>query len=179
MLQLNDVRVETMRRLYEKNKKRAWDRDYLDILDAALNLALGDKRVAEDPDLLCRNVIRDARRTIRRSQANSRRSAACRPLADAGRRRVCTTAADGSFVVEMVTHDSPEAHAIASETLRELSAFAATLGPHGLACLQDMLDMATVPASARQIGVSIATVERARRALRERARSLMCGTAAA
>ncbi|MEV2274581.1 hypothetical protein AB0I72_03255 [Nocardiopsis sp. NPDC049922] len=178
MLQLNDVRVETMRRLHEKNK-RAWDGEYLDILDTALNLTLGHRRVAEEPDLLCRNVIRDARRIIRRSQANSRRSAARRPLADAGRRRVYATATDGSCVVEMVTNNSPEAHAIASETLRELSVFAVTLSPHGLACLQGMLDMAAVPASASEIGVSVATVERARRALREHARSLMSGTTAA
>ncbi|MFE3455978.1 hypothetical protein ACFXKD_00420 [Nocardiopsis aegyptia] len=178
MLQLNDVRVETMRRLHEKDK-RAWDVEYIDILDTALNLTLGHQRVAEDPDRLCRNVIRDARRTLRRSQANARQSASFRPLADPGRRRAYTTAVDGSYVVEMVTHESPEAYALASETLRELSVFAATLGPHGLACLQGMLDTLTVPASARQIGVSVATVERARRALREHMRSLMCEAAAA
>ncbi len=49
MLQINDVRVETMCRLYRKNKARAWDGEYLDVLDTALNLALGHKRVAEDP----------------------------------------------------------------------------------------------------------------------------------
>jgi hypothetical protein len=177
MLQINDVRVETMCRLYRKNKARAWDGEYLDVLDTALNLALGHKRVAEDPDLLCRNVIRDARRTIRRSEANARRSAACRPLADAARRRVSTTAADGSPVIEMVTYDTPEARALATETIQELTAFAATLGPHGPGCLQGMLDMATVPDSARQTGVSVATVERARRALRIHARALISGTA--
>ncbi|MEU3077078.1 hypothetical protein [Streptomyces laurentii] len=178
MLQLNDVRIETMRRLYKESTKRAWDGEYLDVLDTALSFSLGPKRVADNPDLLCRNVIRDARRTLRRSQANARRSAACRPLADAGRRRASATAADGSLVVEMVTHDTPEARALVSETLRELAAFAATLGPHGPDCLQGMLDMATVPRSARQIGVSVATVERARRALREHARSLISGITA-
>ncbi|MER6086823.1 hypothetical protein [Streptomyces bluensis] len=177
MLQLNDARVETMRRLHEMNKARSWDGEYLDVLDTALNLALGHKRAAEDPDLLCRNVIRDARRTIRRSEANARRSAACRPLADAARRRVATTAADGSPVAEMVTYDTPEARALAAETVQELKAFAATLGAHGPGCLQGMLDMATVPDSAKQTGVSVATVERVRRALRIHARALISGTA--
>ncbi|MEU6256293.1 hypothetical protein [Streptomyces sp. NPDC047043] len=177
MLQQDGVRVETMCRLYTKNKARPWDGEYLDVLDTALNLALGHRRVADDPNLLCRNVIRDARRTIRRSAANARRSAACRPLADAARRRASTTAADGTPVVEMVTYDTPEARALVTETLQELTAFARTLGPHGPGCLQGMLDMATVPDSARQTSVSVATVERARRALRTHARALICGTA--
>ncbi|MFF4367269.1 hypothetical protein [Streptomyces sp. NPDC001594] len=177
MLQINDVRAETMRRLYGKSKARAWDGEYLDVLDTALNLALGHKRVADDPDLLCRNVIRDARRTIRRSEASARRRAACQPLADAARRRVSTTAADGSLVIDMVTYDTPEAWALAAETIQELAAFAATIGSHGLGCLQGMLDMATVSDSARQTGVSVATVERARRALRVHARALISGSA--
>ena len=45
------------------------------------------------------------------------------------------------------------------------------------AMAQGMLDMATVPDSARQTGVSVATVERARRALRIHARALISGTA--
>jgi uncharacterized protein YerC len=77
----------------------------------------------------------------------------------------------------MVTYDTPEARALATETIQELTAFAATLGPHGPGCLQGMLDMATVPDSARQTGVSVATVERARRALRIHARALISGTA--
>lgn len=177
MLQINDVRVETMCRLYRKNKARAWDGEYLDVLDAALNLTLGHRRAAEDPDLLFRNVIRDARRTIRRSEEHARQSAACRPLADAARRRVSATAADGSTVIEMVTHDTPEARALATETMHELTAFATTLGPHGPGCLQGMLDMATVPDSARQTGVSVATVERARRSLRTHARALISDVA--
>ncbi|WP_436851624.1 hypothetical protein [Nocardiopsis dassonvillei] len=178
MLQLSDVRVETMRRLYEKNKG-ARGVEYLDVIDTALNLALGHRRAAEDPDRLVWNVLRDARRTNSRSAARSRQSAAGRPLADPQRRRVCTTAADGSLSVEMVTYESPEAYALASETLRELSAFAASLGPHGRGCLRDLLDGETVPVSARRVGVSAATVERARRALREYARSLVSEAAAA
>ncbi|MEU6812979.1 hypothetical protein ABZ920_29165 [Streptomyces sp. NPDC046831] len=173
MLQLNDVRFETMRRLYSKQKNRAWDGEYLDVLDTALYLALGQKRTAETPDLLCRNVVRDARRTICRSQATARRNAACRPLPDAARRRVCGTAADGTPLAEMVTYDTPEAHVIAVETLQELRAFAPTLGVHGPACLQDMLDMMTVADSAKRTRVSVATVERARRALRQHAKTLM------
>lgn len=177
MLQLNDVRFETMRRLHEKNEKRAWDGEYLDVLDTALNLTLGHKRVAENPDLLFRNVIRDARRTIRRSQATARQNAACRPLPDAARRRVCTTATDGAPAAEMITHDTPEARVIAAETLQELRAFASTLGAHGPACLQGMLDMLTVTDSAKQTRMSVATVERARRALREHAKTLISVTA--
>ncbi|MEU2448992.1 hypothetical protein ABZ605_02850 [Streptomyces sp. NPDC012765] len=177
MLQLTDVRVETMRRLYSKHKKRAWDGEYLDVLDTALTFTLGHKRVAEDPDLLCRNVIRDARRTISRSQATARQNAACRPLPDAARRRVWTTAPDGAATAEMVTHDTPEARVIAAEMLQELRAFASSLGPHGSECLQGMLDTMTIPESASQAGVSVATVERARRALRVRAQSLICGSA--
>ncbi|MFI1163302.1 hypothetical protein ACH4UM_06740 [Streptomyces sp. NPDC020801] len=177
MLQFTDVRVETMCRLYSKQKSRAWDGEFLDVLETALNLTLGHKRAAETPDLLCRNVIRDARRTIRRSQATARQNAACRPLPDAARRRVCTTAADGAPAAEMITHDTPEARVIAAEMLQELKAFASTLGAYGPACLQGMLDMLTVPDSAKQAGVSVATVERTRRALREHARTLISITA--
>ncbi|MGW1629249.1 hypothetical protein [Streptomyces anthocyanicus] len=177
MLQFTDVRVETMCRLYSKQKQRAWDGEFLDVLDTALNLTLGHKRAAETPDLLCRNVIRDARRTIRRSQATARQNAACRPLPDAARRRVCATAADGAVAAEMVTHDTPEARVIAAETLQELRGFASTLGDHGLACLQGMLDTLTVSDSAKQTGVSVATVERTRRALREHAKTLISVTA--
>ncbi|MFI1502090.1 hypothetical protein [Streptomyces platensis] len=173
MLQFTDVRFETMCRLYSKQKRRAWDGEYLDVLDTALNLTLGHKRAAEAPDLLCRNVIRDARRTIRRSQATARQNAACRPLPDAARRRVCTTTADGAPAAEMVTHDTPEARVIAEETLQELRAFASTLGAHGPACLQDMLNMMTVSDSAKRTQVSVATVERARRTLREHAKALI------
>ncbi|MGJ3560080.1 hypothetical protein ACR6C2_21740 [Streptomyces sp. INA 01156] len=173
MLQLNDVRVETMRRLYNMQKKRAWDGEYLDVLDTALYLALGHKRMTETPDALCRNVIRDARRTIRRSQATTRQNAACRPLPDAAHRRVCGAAADGTPLAEMVTYDTPEAQVIATEMLQELRTFASTLGVHGPACLQDMLEMMTVTESAKRTRVSVATVERARRALREHARVLM------
>ncbi|QKW32470.1 hypothetical protein HUT17_04885 (plasmid) [Nocardiopsis flavescens] len=178
MLQLNDVRMETMRRLYDKNKG-ARDAEYLDIIDTALNLALGHRRAAEDPDRLVWNVLRDARRTHSRSAARARQSAAGRPLADPRRRRVCTTAEDGSVSVEMATHESPEAYALVSETLRELSAFAASLGAHGPGCLRDMLDGETVPVSACRVGVSVATVERARRALRGYARSLVSEAATA
>ncbi|AJC56658.1 hypothetical protein [Streptomyces sp. 769] len=173
MLQFNDVRVEAMCRLYSKQKKRAWDGEYLDVLDTALNLTLGHKRAAEAPDLLCRNVIRDARRTIRRSQATARQNAACRPLPDAARRRVCTTVTDGAPTAEMITHDTPEARVIAAETLQDLRAFAFTLGAHGPACLQGMLDMMTVADSAKQTRMSVATVERTRRALREHAKTLI------
>lgn len=177
MLQNNDVRVVTMCRLYSKQRRRPWDGEFLDVLDTALNLALGPKRAAETPDLLCRNVIRDARRTIRRSQATARQNAACRPLPDAARRRVCTITADGVSAAEMITHDTPEARVIAAETLQELKVFAAKLGAHGPACLQGMLDMLTVADSAKQTGVSVATVERARRALREHAKTLISTTA--
>lgn len=33
MLQLNEVRIETMCRLYAKYSKRPWDGEYLDVLD--------------------------------------------------------------------------------------------------------------------------------------------------
>ncbi|GAA4680032.1 hypothetical protein GCM10023347_38440 [Streptomyces chumphonensis] len=174
MLQLDDVRFETMRRLHDMNKARPWDSEYLDVLDTALSLTLGEERVVENPDQLCRNVIRDARRTIRRSQATSRENAARRPLADASRRRVLAVSFDGAPAAEMVTYDTPEARALVTETVRELAAFASTLGPHGVGCLQGMLDMMTVPESAQHTGVSVATVERARRAVRNHARTLIC-----
>ncbi|GGZ09842.1 hypothetical protein CP967_15305 [Streptomyces nitrosporeus] len=177
MLQLNEVRIETMCRLYAKYIKRPWDGEYLDWLDTALNLTLGDKRAAEDPDHLCRNVIRDVRRTIRRAHANAREQAACRPLADAARRRVCSTSADGAMVAEVITHVTPEDCAVAAETLQELRAFARALGSHGTACLQGMLDMMTVADCAVQTQRSVATVERTRRALRQHAKTLISITA--
>ncbi|WP_245238193.1 hypothetical protein [Streptomyces roseochromogenus] len=172
MLQLDDVRVSVMRRLYQKQEQRPWDGEWQDLLDTALDLTLGHKRAADNAAYLCRNVIRDARRTLHRSAASSREAAACRPLADAARRRVCTLTNDGRPTAEMVTQASPEAWAIAEETFRELREFAAGLGAHGLGCLQGMLDRVPASASAKQTGVSIATVERTRRAIRLHAQSL-------
>ncbi|MFC8729893.1 hypothetical protein [Streptomyces bacillaris] len=173
MLQYDDVRSEALSRLQDKAKSRAWDGEFLDIVDTALNLALSQNRQAENADHLTRNVMRDARGTIIRAKRNARRSAATRPLPDAARRRVTTVGADGSVTAEMLTHDTPEARVLISETLRELTAFALTLGPHGPGCLQDMLGQETVPSSARRRDVSIATIERVRRALRKQTRILM------
>ena len=90
---------------------------------------------------------------------------------------MCITAADGAPTAEMITHDTPEARVIAAETLQDLRAFASTLGSHGPACLQGMLDMITVADSAKQTGMSVATVERTRRALREHTKTLISVTA--
>ncbi|MFZ4301947.1 hypothetical protein ACOZE3_29050 [Streptomyces cinereoruber] len=177
MLQHDVVRSEVLSRLQDKAKSRAWDGEFLDIVDTALNLALSQDRLADNADHLTRNVMRDARRTIIRAKRNACRSAALRPLPDAARRRVTTVAADGSVTAEMITHDTPEARALIDETLRELSLFAHTLGSHGPGCLQDMLGQETVPVSAQRRSVSVATVERARRALREQTRILMEGAA--
>lgn len=177
MLQHDVVRSEVLSRLQDMVKSRSWDGEFLDIVDTALNLALSQGRPAENPNHLARNVMRDARGTIIRAKRNAYRSAAARPLPDAARRRVTTVEADGSITAEMVTHDTPEARVLIAETLRELNTFALALGPYGPGCLQDMLGQETVPASARRRGISIATVERARRALREQTRILMEGVA--
>ncbi|MFD7643105.1 hypothetical protein ACFV4P_20905 [Kitasatospora sp. NPDC059795] len=173
MLQYDDVRSEVLSRLQNKAKSRAWDGEFLDIVDTALDLALSQNRRADNADHLTRNVMRDARGTIIRAKRNACRSAAARPLPDAARRRVTTLGSDGSVTAEMVTHDTPEARVLVTETLRELTAFALTLGPYGPGCLQDMLGQETVPVSAQRRGVSIATVERARRSLREQTRVLL------
>ncbi|MFE1319062.1 hypothetical protein [Kitasatospora phosalacinea] len=173
MLQYDDVRSEVLIRLQNKAKSRSWDGEFLDIIDTALNLAMSQDRSADNADHLTRNVMRDARGTIIRAKLNARRSAAARPLPDAARRRVTTVGADGSVTTELVTHDTPEARFLISETLRELNVFAIALGPYGPGCLQDMLAQETVPVSARRRGVSIATVERARRAIRQQARILL------
>ncbi|MFC8720126.1 hypothetical protein [Kitasatospora sp. NPDC057198] len=177
MLQYDSVRSEVLIRLQNKAKSRPWDGEFLDIIDTALNLALSQDRAADDADHLTRNVMRDARGTTIRAKRNARRNVAARPLPDPARRRVTTVGVDGSVSAELVTHDTPEARFLIAETLRELHAFALTLGPYGPGCLQDMLDQETVPASARRRGVSIATVERARRALRQQTRTLLKGTA--
>ncbi|MBC9717843.1 hypothetical protein H9Y04_35460 [Streptomyces sp. TRM66268-LWL] len=161
-----------MCRLYELQKSGPRTAEFQDQIDTALNLALGEKRAAENPTYLCRNLLRDARRTNCRSQQRSRETAAGRPLADARHRRLVGYAPDGSVNAELITYVTPEELAVADELIQNLSSYAAALGTHGPVCLRGILQGETAAATAQRAGVSVATVERARRALRIYAETL-------
>lgn len=170
---LDFVRTDTLLRLYDLHKRSSRDSRKLDLIDAALSLTLGDKRAAETPSRLIRNVLRDAERIAIRAEQHGREAAAKYPMPDAGHRRSVQTDADGITTVEMVSHDTPESHALADETLRELIAFAETIGAHGPRCLSGLLRDLTAAQTSATAGVSVATVERAWKALRIHARVLL------
>ncbi|MGW4662237.1 hypothetical protein [Streptosporangium sandarakinum] len=172
-LTLNAVRITTLTDLYAMHDRGSRDVYYLDVLDTALYLTLGEKRAADCPDTLLRNVLRDARRTVSRSQKSARNSAATRPLPDAIHRRVCQIDGDGAEAVELIVSGTPEEWAIVSDTIERLAAFAATLGAHGPLCLQGLLQGRSGPKTALSAGVSLATVERAWKALRAHTRVLL------
>ncbi|MGW1890132.1 hypothetical protein ACWCP6_07645 [Streptomyces sp. NPDC002004] len=167
------MRIDAMCRLYALQKQGPRTATFQDEIDTALNLALGERRTAEDPDHLCRSLRRDARRTISRSRERSRETAAGRPLADARHRRLTTYGPDGSLHAELVTHVTPEETVVADELIQNLQTRAYTLGPHGPACLNGLLLGESIAATSRRAMVSAATVERARRALRLYAEELI------
>ncbi|WP_425245413.1 hypothetical protein [Streptomyces sp. NEAU-NA10] len=166
-LQLCDVRIDAMCRLYEMYEQGPRDTEFLDKIDTALNLALGENRAADNAYYLCRNLLRDARRTIYRSRENARAAAAGRPLADARHRRLVSYGTDGSVHADLISCVTPEESAIADEIIEHLHDHAASIGAHGPSCLQGLLRGESAAATARRTGVSVSTVERARRSLRE------------
>lgn len=173
MLQLCIVRIQAMSMLYKLQKDGSGNAKFQNQIDTALNLALGEKRTAENAEYLCRNLLRDARRTSDRSRQAARNAAAGRPLADARQRRLVEHRVDGSVHVEMISCVTPEEQVIANEIISDLRSFAETIGSHGPGCLQGLLMGETVAATAKAVGVSRATVERARRALRDFAEELI------
>ncbi|WP_436991109.1 hypothetical protein [Streptomyces sp. enrichment culture] len=167
MLHFSAERVAAICRLQEASSRGSQASEILEIIDRALDLALSDKRAADDTENLVRNVLSDARRTKRRAETNARKVAARRPLADALHRRVTVSEATGRRHVELVTTENPEIRMIGLEVLHDLRHFATTLGKHGPACLAGLALGEKVADTAKRVGVSVATVERARRALRE------------
>ncbi|MFJ5121571.1 hypothetical protein [Kitasatospora sp. NPDC088548] len=173
MPQLNEARQSVLRRLYDMHHRGAQDVQRLEVLDTALSLTLGERRAADCPKFLLRNVLRDAKRTHDRAAMAARESAAVLPLPDAHRRRTYQLQADGTKTVELVSHDTPEERALVGETLQELESYARNLGRHGLTCWAGLLAGRTATETAAGAGVSIATVERAWKSIRTHARCLL------
>lgn len=171
--QLDLVRIGTLLRLYDLHDRSNRSTSRLDLIEAALSLTLGEKRAAESEAKLLHAVLSDARRTINRSECNSREAASKNPLPDAVHRRVAYADENGSTTVELVSHDTPESQVVAAETLRELSAFASSIGAHGPRCLHCLLRDKTAAQTAALAGVSVATVERTWKALRAHTRDLV------
>lgn len=175
---LDSVRVAALTTLYDLERRSCRDRRKLDLIDAALSLTLGEKRAATSPKKLVRNVLSDARRITDRSEQNGRAAASKRPLADASNRRIIRTDDEGTVTVELVSNATTESHVIAVETLQELTTFATTIGAHGPRCLLGLLRDQTAAQTATSTNVSIATVERAWKAIRAQARILLAPDAA-
>ncbi|OKI99260.1 hypothetical protein [Kitasatospora sp. CB01950] len=173
MPKLNEARQSVLRRLYDMHHRGSQDVQRLEVLDTALSLTLGERRTADCPKFLLRNVLRDAKRTRDRAEMVARESAAVLPLPDARRRRTYQLQVDGTETVELVSHDTPEERALVSETLRELESYAGRLGRHGLICWSGLLGGRTVAETAAGAGVSTATVERAWKSIRGHARHLL------
>ncbi|MFJ9693267.1 hypothetical protein [Kitasatospora sp. NPDC101183] len=167
------MRISALTTLYALEQRSGRDSRKLDLIEAALSLALGEKRVAESAGRLVRNVLNDARRIADRSEQNGRESASKRPLPDAIHRRTTQVDDQGTATVDLVSYETPESHVVAEETLRELTTYAATVGAHGTTCLLGLLRDQTAAQTAAAAHVSIATVERAWKGIRAHTRFLL------
>lgn len=176
-VRFDGVREGTLMRLYRSLEKDYLSRDDRDVLEAALDLVLSDRRQAISEGFLWRSVTRNARFMIRRAITSARHAAGERPLPDAHHRRVFWRTDDGDEHVDLISNETPEAFALVAETVRELRGFADSLGAHGVACLEGLLNGETVAATAAAAGVSIPTVERCWRKIRAEAHALLAVTA--
>jgi hypothetical protein len=128
----------------------------------AVTLALGEGRTEDDPARLRRDVIRNARHSLRRGRARRLRVVAeCGRLAQRG---VATGMSRG-----FVETSTPEDQAIAREMLDCLQREARRCGAHGRSVLAGLLAGETVGGIATSAGVSTATVDRTIRRLRNSA----------
>jgi len=172
-VRLDGVREGTLLGLYRSLASDHLSLEDRETLEGALDLVLNDHRQAVSAGYLRRNVIRNARYTILRSATSARRAAAARPLPDAVHRRLTWRTADGNEHVDLINNETPESVALVSETIRELKIFAESLGAYGATCLRGLLAGASAAEIANTAGVSIPTVERCWRKLRDKTRSLL------
>lgn len=172
-VRLDGVREEALLGLYQSLTRHDLSLEDRETLEAALDFVLNTHRQAVSPAFLRRNVTRNARFSLSRSAISARRAAAKRPMADAIHRRLISRTADGAAQIDLISNETPESVALVSETLRELRAFANSLGAHGMACLRGLLIGATTAETAEAAGISIPTVERTWRKLRLETRNLL------
>jgi hypothetical protein len=130
-----------------------------EIAEHATSLALSQKRPAKQSELLLGDVLRDARRTVRRSKARR-----LRLVSDLGRfagQGIATGALAG-----FAEHETPETRALARELIALLSARAHELGGAAPRVLAGLLAEETEAETAVAAATSRSTVTRTRRALR-------------
>lgn len=128
-------------------------------VEHAISLALSERRPAKAKDLLLNDVLRNARHSVRRSRARYLQAVdETGHLASEG---VATGATRGFIEVE-----TPEDICIAKDLEQTLHAEACGCGRHGLRVLEGLLGGETSQMIATAAGVSVSTVNRTVRHLR-------------
>ena len=123
-------------------------------------MVLSERRPTKPKELLLNDVLRNARHSIRRSRA--RQAAAIEETGRLATRGIATGATRG-----FVEHETPEQICLANELERWLREEARDCGRHGERVLDGLLAGETNSEIAVAAGVSITTVNRTMRRLRD------------
>jgi hypothetical protein len=161
---LSTAQLDVLAELYANEDQ--FGREHPDLLDQALDLALSECRQDQSADYLRRNLLRNARFSVRRRARNRISTAARYPLADASHRRQVWRDSEGQQHVDIVDNRTPESAAIAADLLTHLRAMVKQLGEYGPQCLDGLLTGLSARETAKVAGISTTTVERCWRNIR-------------
>jgi hypothetical protein len=157
---LPDVIVDVARECYDRLERLQPGSEDADTVEHAISLALSERRPAKAKDLLLKDVLRNARHSVRRSRA--RFLHAVNETAHLAAEGVATGATLGFVEVE-----TPEDICIANDLEQTLHAEACRCGRHGPRVLEGLLGGETSQTIAAAAGVSKSTVNRTVRHLRD------------
>jgi hypothetical protein len=154
-----DVVVDVARDCYDRLDRLQPGSEDAETVEHAISLALSERRWTKEKDLLRNDVLRNARHSVRRSRARYLKA-----IDEAGH-----LAAEGvatGATLGLVEVETPEDICIANELEQTLQAEACRCGRHGPRVLQGLLDGETSQTIAASAGVSMSTVNRTVRHLR-------------
>ena len=156
---LPDVAIDVARDCYDWLDRLQPGSEDAETVEHALSLVLSERRWAKPKDLLLHDVVRNARHSVRRSRA--RYLQAVDETGQFAAEGVATGATRGFVEVE-----TPEDICIANDLEQTLHAEACRCGHHGPRVLEGLLDGETSQTIAAAAGVSMSTVNRTVRHLR-------------
>jgi len=159
---LNEVFVDVALACYDRVRKLQPGSEDAEAAEHAISMALRGNRTERDRSRLLANLLHNSRFSLRRGRARRARAMEeCRSLARQG---IVTGAARG-----FIDRETPETTRIASELTERLSEEASRCGSHGPRVLRGLLADETYDEISNASGVSLATVDRTVRRLRETA----------
>ena len=158
---LPDVVVDVAVECYGRLARLQAGSEDADTVEHAVSLVLSERRDAKPKELLLNDVLRNARHSVRRSRARYLQA-----VEETGRLAAAGIATGGTG--GFVTAETPAEICIANELEQALAAEACRCGHHGPRVLSGLLDGETSETIAAAAGVSMSTVNRTVRQLRDR-----------